>query len=159
MKIKKFKSDFYIGLFFLLLSIFIYLHSFNITITIHDAMGPRFFPQLVSICMALLSILLIVKSFSTHNHSSSYSKLNNIPKIIATVFILGCYSLLLNKIGFLILTPLYIFFQIILLLSKNEMKKLKNIIICLVISITIPIFLYFLFSRVFSIFLPLGILS
>ena len=48
------------GIFFLLFSIIIYTQSLKINVTVGDIMGPRFFPQLVSIIMGILSFILML---------------------------------------------------------------------------------------------------
>lgn len=145
------------GLFFMIFAIIMYQQSYNIVITVHDAMGPRFFPQLVSILMGILSIILIIASFNSNLESRK--KFENKSSLLTTIIILILYALFLEKIGFIILTTIYLFFQIILLLPKEYIKNRKYLLITGAVSIITPIFLYFLFYKVFSIFLPTGILG
>lgn len=151
-------KDLGVGIFFIIFSILMYWNSFKIVITVHDAMGPRFFPQLVSIILGILSIILIIKAFK-NNQEIEDKKFENIPSIIATILILLIYALLIEKIGFIIMTTLYLFLQILLLLPKNLLKNKKYITIAGTVSLFLPISLYFLFYNVFSIFLPTGILG
>lgn len=145
------------GLFFMIFAIVMYQQSYNIVITVHDAMGPRFFPQLVSILMGILSIILIISSFKSSLEPGK--KFENKSSLLTTIIILILYALFLEKIGFIILTTIYLFFQIILLLPKEYIKNRKYLLITGAVSIITPIFLYFLFYKVFSIFLPAGILG
>lgn len=50
------------GLVFLAFSIFMYAVSFSIQTSTADALGPQFFPQIVSIVMGVLSVVLIFGS-------------------------------------------------------------------------------------------------
>lgn len=79
--------------------------------------------------------------------------------MVGTFLILVCYALLIDKIGFIILTTIYLFLQILLLLPKDLLKVKKYIFITAVVSIIVPLSLYFLFYKVFGIFLPMGILG
>lgn len=96
------------GIFFLIFSIFIYLHSFKIVVTVHDAMGPRFFPQLISICLGILSIILIISSFNKKSEKEK-KETKNLSSMVGTFLILVCYALLIDKIGFIILTTIYFY--------------------------------------------------
>lgn len=145
------------GLFFMIFAIIMYQQSYSIVITVHDAMGPRFFPQLVSILMGILSIILIITSFNSSLESGK--KFENKSSLLITIIILILYALFLEKIGFIILTTIYLFFQIILLLPKEYIKNRKYLLITGAVSIITPIFLYFLFYKVFSIFLPAGVMG
>lgn len=146
------------GIFFMIFSILMYLNSFKIVITVHDAMGPRFFPQLISIVLGLLSLILIIKSFNS-KLEIKYKRFENIPSMILTILLLASYALLVEKIGFIIMTTFYLFFQILLLLPKELLKNKKYLIMTGTIALFIPVTLYYLFYNIFSIFLPVGILG
>lgn len=145
------------GIFFLLFSIIIYIQSLKIHITVGDIMGPRFFPQLVSIIMGSLSFILILISFKSKEKSEKIFE--NKSSLIMTLVILLIYAILLEAIGFIILTIVYLFIQILLLLPKEYLKDKKYLALTGIVSVITPIFLYFLFYKVFSIFLPAGILG
>ncbi|MEH1740617.1 MAG: tripartite tricarboxylate transporter TctB family protein [Fusobacterium varium] len=145
------------GIFFLLFSIIIYTQSLKINVTVGDIMGPRFFPQLVSIIMGILSFILIVASFKSEEKSGKIFE--NKLSMIMTLIILLMYAILLEIVGFVILTIFYLFIQILLLLPKEYLRNKKYLVITGFVAIITPIFLYLLFYNVFSIFLPAGILG
>ena len=120
-------------------------------------MGPRFFPQLVSIIMGILSFILIVASFKSEEKSGKIFE--NKLSMIMTLIILLMYAILLEIVGFVILTIFYLFIQILLLLPKEYLRNKKYLVITGFVAIITPIFLYLLFYNVFSIFLPAGILG
>ena len=62
------------------------------------------------------------------------------------------YYYLLKPVGFLITTPIYLFASFILFGYK---RKLKGAVIALIFSIAV----YFLFTKVFLVILPRGILG
>lgn len=69
------------------------------------------------------------------------------------------YALLVQTVGFIIMTALYLMAQILLLLPEKRLKSRKGIVITAVVSVVTPIFIYELFYRAFSIFLPTGLLG
>ena len=77
----------------------------------------------------------------------------------ATMAILFAYALLVQTVGFIIMTAFYLMVQILLLLPEKSLKSRKGILITAALSIVAPIFIYQLFYRAFSIFLPAGLLG
>ena len=82
-----------------------------------------------------------------------------ISRAAATIAILFAYALLVQTVGFIIMTALYLMAQILLLLPEKRLKSRKGILITAALSIVAPIFIYQLFYRAFSIFLPAGLLG
>ena len=78
---------------------------------------------------------------------------------VATLAILFLYAVLVDAIGFIIMTALYLFCQISLLLSKEALKSKKTLVVTGLVSVLTPVFIYYLFYYAFSIFLPTGILG
>jgi len=82
----------------------------------------------------------------------------NLP-LILTIVLLAGYFLLLEYVGFIILTTIYLFCQIFLLLPKGSIKNKRYLTIATIISIVAPVCIYMLFYKVFMIFLPAGLLG
>lgn len=161
------KKNLYSGIFFLLFSVFVYAESFNMTVSKADPMGPQFFPRVVAFTMAALSVLLFVKSAvelkkengKTRNSPDGKKKISvNLP-LLLTIGMLIVYPFLVQYIGFVILTAVYLFCQIFLLLPKGSIRVKKDLIIVLLVSILFPILVDLLFTKVFLIFLPTGLLG
>ncbi len=163
----KAKKDFYSGIFFLLFSIFLYVLSYAIKMTKADSLGPQFFPRLVALFMAILSIVVIVNGYKgmkeeknkeqsgSNQPSKAPEKIDKLSLLFSSILLIG-YALLIDTLGFMITSALYLFFQIYLI-SPPELLKKKNLVINGVISIVVPVALYFIFYRAFNIFLPTGI--
>lgn len=159
------KKNVYSGIFFFLFSVFLYAESYNMNISKADPIGPQMFPRIVAICIALLAVWQMIKngreqksavaadSKPTENH-----KKLNIP-ILLTIAILIVYPLLLESVGFIILTSLYLFCQIFLLLPKGSIRIKKEVITATAVAVLFSLLLYFLFNKVFQIILPAGILG
>jgi putative tricarboxylic transport membrane protein len=158
------------GVAFFAFSIFLYALSYQIKMTKADPIGPQFFPRLVALLIALLSILSIVRGISQIRERNMKSKrvANSDDKTKASykpnysflfsILLLIAYMLFIQKIGFILLSIVYLFFQIYLISPKEELKR-RNLIIYGIISVCVPIALYFVFYNAFNIFLPPGILG
>ena len=156
-----YKRDIVSAFIFIVLGVLIYAGSYSIIVTKADTMGPQFFPRLVAVCMIGLSIIQIIKSIMLHKKEKTETALNfkiN-KKVIISIIVLFAYALLVEKVGFLILTIIYVFIQIYLLLPQNKYKDKKTVIITSIVSVAAPVIIYFTFYEAFSIFLPPGILG
>ena len=115
---------------------------------IDNGLGAGFFPKLVCIILAILSIVMFIKSFKDKN-IYKFSK-NNKNTFIIIGLCIG-YLFLMEKIGYLLSTIIFSF-SVIITLDR------KNLIMNVIFSIIFPIGIYYLFSKVFNVSLPTGIL-
>lgn len=160
------RKDLYSGIFFFLFSILLYAESYAVKLSKADSLGPQFFPRMVAILMAALSILQVlrcIKKVSQKETTQSESAAGkgfswNLP-LLLTIVLLAGYFLLLEHVGFIILTTIYLFCQIFLLLPRGSIKNKRYLTIAATISILVPVSIYLLFYKVFMIFLPAGILG
>lgn len=160
------KKDLYSGVFFFLFSIFLYAESYAIKLSKADALGPQFFPRMVAIVMAVLSIIQMLRCIKKGRQKEAVQSESAVQKgfswnlpLALTIVLLAGYFLLLESVGFIILTTIYLFCQIFLLLPKGSIKNKRYLVIAATISILAPISIYLLFYKVFMIFLPAGILG
>lgn len=158
------------GVVFLGVSAFIYALSYQIHMTKADPIGPQFFPRLVALFMAVLSIVSIMRSLLRMREQGN--KVRNVPAgaesiklryapnyaFLFTILLLIGYMLLIEKVGFIPLSIVYLYIQIYLVSPREELQR-KNLVINGVISVIVPIALYYLFYHAFGIFLPPGILD
>ena len=156
------------GIFFLLFAVFLYAQSFAIKMSTSDALGPQFFPRMVVICMVVLSAIVIIKAVGTINQerqasgSEKSAKEKKIPwniPLLLTVALLIAYFLLIMSVGYIVLTAIYLFCQMFILLPRGAIRNIKYLAVVSATSILIPVGIYLLFYRVFMIFLPAGILG
>lgn len=155
----KFK-DLIAGAIFLCLSLIIYIGSNYIRVTKEDPLGPQFFPRLVAFSIAALSIVLIVKGAAQlrAGKQKKGKKPMDLKSFLLTSAILIAYMLLVDKVGFILVSVAYLFLQIILITPKEDLTK-RNYVIFGAASLVIPVGLYFVFYYAFNIFLPPGILG
>ncbi|RGZ01177.1 tripartite tricarboxylate transporter TctB family protein [Clostridium sp. AM58-1XD] len=156
------KRDIASGIVFFLLAVALYAGSYSIVVTTTDAMGPQFFPRTVAVMMGVLAAAQIVLNVRKPEMEGEKGEADtggfNI-RSITTIAILFLYAVLVQKVGFVVMTMLYLFGQIMLLLPEKRLKSGKSIVLTLIISVAVPVLIYQLFYHAFSIFLPTGILG
>ncbi|MEG2074375.1 MAG: tripartite tricarboxylate transporter TctB family protein, partial [Angelakisella sp.] len=82
----------------------------------------------------------------------------NIPLLLTIALLVG-YFLLIETVGYVVLTAAYLFCQMTILLPDGAVKNKKYLIPIVLTSVLIPSGIYFVFYRIFMIFLPAGILG
>ena len=151
------KRDIIIGGFFLALAVIVYISSFSIKKLVVSRIGSDFVPQLMAIVLAILSIILIIQALTTKttspNDTETPSRAHRF-SVAATFILIFFYLILLEPVGFLISSAVYLFFQFTVL-SPTKI----NIPLYGLLSISTSVLLYFLFVNAFSLFLPAGILG
>jgi putative tricarboxylic transport membrane protein len=139
--------------------------SFSIHASTAESLGPAFFPRVVAFCMAALSIGLIFKNIKALQKAKGKVETVTEKKpfkmnysLLFSALLLIAYMILVNTIGFIIMSIIYIFCQIILISAKEDLNK-KYYIIYAVVAVVTPIVLYYVFYNFLGVFLPTGILG
>ena len=154
------KKEILSGVIFFLIAVALYAGSYAIVVTTNDAMGPQFFPRTVAVIMGLLAVVQVAGGLKKEKKEQGDEGTGGFnERAAATIAILFAYALLVQTVGFIIMTALYLMAQILLLLPEKRLKSRKGIVITAVVSVVTPIFIYELFYRAFSIFLPTGLLG
>ena len=154
------KKEILSGVIFFLIAVALYAGSYAIVVTTNDAMGPQFFPRTVAVLMGLLAVVQVAGGQKKEKKEHGDGEKGSISiRAAATMAILFAYALLVQTVGFIIMTAFYLMVQILLLLPEKSLKSRKGILITAALSIVAPIFIYQLFYRAFSIFLPAGLLG
>ncbi|MCH3918850.1 MAG: tripartite tricarboxylate transporter TctB family protein [Spirochaetia bacterium] len=164
-----------VGIIFLVVSLLYIIGAINIrTFTPfgHTGLNSKSIPQTLGICMAVLSIVKIVKevkllSVSTvpddGKKSVEYVTLfgKKVPKIayalVLTVGLIALYIIFYRPIGFLLSSILFLV-ALTLFLCPVEKRTKKLILFVIVFSILFSWLVYFIFTTYFSMVLPKGIL-
>ncbi|MBP1933677.1 tripartite tricarboxylate transporter TctB family protein [Ammoniphilus resinae] len=159
-------GDIYASVFLIIASIVLYISTFSIKMLTVSRIGSAFVPQLVAIGIFIFSGILLRNSLKELKHRKSLENDGaeeggneesqiNYAGLISSVVLMIVYLLLLNSIGFLIMTTVYIVLQISILADKSEMNILKFFIIAAVSSLAV----YYIFRSIFHVMLPTGILG
>jgi putative tricarboxylic transport membrane protein len=165
------KSDIGIGVFLLLVSLFFFADSYNITqSTITAPMaGASFFPRVVSVLLAASSIYLITKALvqkkkARNDQITSVEKETtdqpqtgtpNEKAVLVMAVATTLYILIIPIVGYLVTT---IAFMSATSLYLGSIHKSHRWYVTVLVVIGISIMAFILFSTVLSVFLPRGIL-
>jgi hypothetical protein len=116
----------------------------------HEAqLGAAVFPRIVAILLAVVGVYISFRALE--KKSGAAIDINNAKKVFFSFLILLLYGLFLKKVGFIILTPVFIAALLFLM-------KFSNVVINLLTSILTTAGMYVIFRVLLSVPLPEGIL-
>lgn len=154
--------DFILGLIFLIIAVVIFALSFSLTAMANVGIGPAFYPRLIAILTAMTALSLMYQSYNKIKNEESSDKgksersepiLNaEVIKILVAMIV---YATLLRRIGYLIMTSVYLFTHFMIVTDKES----RRIPIFILVSIVISVVTYYGFRNIFSVLLPSGILG
>ena len=156
---KKFKQyqDVIAGVGFLLISAAYYSGSFFETSSLMKAeYGPDFMPKIYALLLAVLSVALIVtgirkaKTYAVPEGTQAFDPRSAVTVVLSLICI-AAYIFLIDVVGFLIASALYLFAQAWLLSQK------KNYGMLILFSVLGAVLVYLLFAKVIGLLLPKGI--
>lgn len=150
------KKNIGLGAFSIILGVAMYLASFGIRDFAAVGVGATFFPRLASLGFVILGALLILQVLRGPKplpEAKSPTKINY--SIVLSMVLLVIFLALLESLGYIICSALYIFFQILILAPEKK----KNYVLYGIISVTSSLATYLLFVRVFQVMIPSGILG
>jgi len=132
-----------------LFSLWFYLTSQAIPTGSITGMPPSFFPSFLAICLGVCSVSLLVKGIKDvlQGKPETSSQTKDGKTVLFLLGFLTLYVFLLNIIGFIVTTILYLT-AVMLLLKAGSIKKI------LLISVVITLGTYYIFGNLFNIPLP-----
>jgi len=153
-------GDIILSCIFIIISIIYYFETLKIKVLEISKYGAQLNPKIVALLLITISIGIFIgnikkikiMNFDTKQDKKE-SKINSF-KVILTLLAIFVYIFLLEKIGFIIATILYLFIQF-----NIFYKDSKKIILYLGISIITSFLIYYAFLKYFSLMLPRGILG
>jgi len=154
-------TNFWTGVGSILLAVVLYSASFDIKEMIATRVGASFLPRIVAGALTLLGAILVFGSLRCvaprparqQNHEERV--FGGLPAVLLSALLMCAYVGLMESLGFVLTSSIYIFLQI-LILAKEEKR---NYLAFILISIILPIAVYYLFVNVFKVMIPGGILS
>ncbi|WP_102347752.1 tripartite tricarboxylate transporter TctB family protein [Bacillus sp. Marseille-P3661] len=159
-------EDVIVGTFLLLFFTGMYIESSNIKTLTFASIGPAFMPKITSVCLIILSVILIAggvrkalnatssKEVIEQNEETPSTKNDNV-RVLLTLLSIIIYFLLLNPLGFVLSSILYLFSQMVLL-SKNSQRRY---VLFGIVSVVVSVSVYLIFRYVLYLLLPIGILG
>lgn len=142
------------GIVFIVLSIFIFIQSSNFqqTMITDNFVGAAFFPRVIASIMVVLSLILILGSVLDRNQKSvtTIFKIANMRMPFIVFIIIFIYTVLLDKLGFIVAT-------ILLNLVIFTILKYENRLLTLILSFGITLVIYQVFQKMLMVPLPSGI--
>ena len=159
---KEKRNDICSAVAFIAFAVFLFVGSYWIPPTTSDILGSRFFPRMIAFLMAFLAIIQLAGAISfvkkgreeISDKKEGKSGLNM--SLVLTVVALFTYYILVLQIGFTITSIIYLLCQSAILMSKDDFKNKKKVVILALVAIIVPIFINTIFWKVFSIALPAG---
>jgi putative tricarboxylic transport membrane protein len=149
------RTDIIGGAFWLAFSVFCAVLSYQLGLGRLNQPGPGFFFFWTAIVTAVLSAIVLLKGFKKEAAKEKREPViqkENIVKVILVLAALFCYALMVELIGFIILT----FLLFVFLLAFIEKKKWS---VSVLIGIAVTVLSYLLFETALQSQLPKGLLE
>ncbi len=159
--VKKY-GDLIAGSVIVIASIIIYLMTFTFKRLTVSKIGPAFVPQIMAISLGIVGLVVLINGVKqlklvAENQVEKKQEGDNIrvKAVVASLIAMFIYILLLESVGFIIMSAVYLFAQFFILMHKDD-RKFPRMIIA---SVSLSVIVYFLFVYAFQLRLPAGILG
>ena len=149
-------GDIVVGVFFMVLGALLIILAQALPKSKVMEIGPDFMPTVIgSVTFILAAILtfLSIKNFKMHGKELEHAEIPDCDykRVISSIILVLIYVFILQPIGFIISTLLYLMFQMV--------RDGKHIIRLAVINVVFTLAVFFLFRYGFKIVLPAGIFT
>ncbi len=141
--------DLFLGILSIVLLFIVFILSASFPEPHEAQLGAAVFPRIVVLVLAVVGVYIFAQAMGKKNNATV--DINNAQKVILSFFILLLYGLFLKKIGFIILTPIFIAVLLFLM-------RFSNVVINLLTSMLTTAGIYIIFKILLSVPLPEGIL-
>lgn len=144
------KRDFYLGLAFTVISVWLLLESQKIRRLRFDVLDNAFFPSMAATLMLIFSIGLIVQAlFSKETPTPIKFK----KPIRVSLFVISCvlYIVLMRWIGFVLSSILFTFASCLII---SWPFKIKMIVYSAIFSIATSVSIWYIFEKLLRLMLP-----
>ena len=164
--LRKYK-DVIAGGFVILLGAALYIASLSIKSLPMNLLKADFFPKMAACMFGFLGICLVmegVKSAKTFDENvegdekDGEDNASGTISMVATLALIALYIFCLEPIGFVLSTIVYLVAQMYILADAAHHSK-KDIVLFMVLSVITSVGIYQLFTKVFYLMLPIGILG
>lgn len=160
---KKYR-DVFCGCILILLAMGLYIASFGIKSVALNLIKADFFPRLDAALLAILGIVLAVTGLKKARQpqpagekEAPFWKNDGTVSMLETLGLIALYIFALKPAGFIIATFLYLMVQMFVLTPKEKRTR-RNMAVFVGVSLVTSFAVYFVFTKVFYLMLPAGIL-
>ena len=145
-------------------AVFVFSSSFFIKQTAVSKVGSDVFPKLIGGMLIVIGAVLLIGALGRwlscrRGEAAGVKKaceevVMDFAVVLTPVYIIG-YFLLMEPLGFILMTPVYLYLQIRALYVGKKM----NHALILVFTVVFTVIVYLIFRLAFNLFLPAGILA
>ena len=145
------RADLLIGVGLLAFAAFYFQQSFAITVGFAaDRLGPNFFPRLLALTLVACALALIGRSLRGRSDPAPLPPMR-VPLLVWTLGLTIAYALALQRLGYLIATPLYLA-ALVWLLGYRSPAGLAGT------ALGVTAALYLVFAQALKVLVPMGLL-
>ena len=162
MFVKKY-GDICVSIFFLVVGIFLIIGARSFPKSAVVEIGPDFMPTVIGVIIMILSAILLAQSLKGMKEAVAKAEAegpddSDYKRVLSSLILSLVYVFVLQPVGFIISTFVYLFGQIFVL-APDEKRTKKDIILYLIIDVVFVLVVFFLFRYGFKIVLPAGIFT
>ena len=152
-------GDIVVGVFFMVLGALLVI----LAQALPKSKVMDFMPMVIGVVTFILAAILTflsIKNFKMHGKELEHAEIPDCDykRVISSIILVLIYVFILQPIGFIISTLLYLMFQMVVL-SPDDERDGKHIIRLAVINVVFTLAVFFLFRYGFKIVLPAGIFT
>lgn len=156
-------GDIVVGIFFMALSAVMIAMARMLPKSKVMDIGPDFMPTVIGViafALAALLLFLSIKNFKLNAKEIENASIEDCDykRVLASIILVLVYVFMLQPIGFIISTLVFLLLQMLVLSPDDERGK-KDIIKLAVIDVIFTMVVFFLFRYGFKIVLPAGIFT
>lgn len=165
-------SDVFSGLFLLIVSVIMFFTTYSFKALTISKIGPDFMPKIIAVFIAVISVTISVSAYKKIRNSkklpppamieedaatleSELVEEKSYSSVLLSVALMAGYLILMPYLGFLIMTSIYLFLQMIVLSGKTN----RRLVVFIIVSIVSSAITYYIFRSIFYVMLPPGILG
>lgn len=152
-------GDFVVGIFFLIVAIAIYVMARALPASLMGGLGSDFMPKVLAVVTGVLAVLQIISGIQKMRtfvpEDQSEEDKPEYLRVLVTIVAFTLYVALMESVGFILTSIVYLFVQMCILATKEQ----RNYLMFAVIAIVFNVVVYFVFRNGLNVMLPAGILG
>ncbi len=156
-------GDIIVGIFFMVLSVVLIVAAKQLPPSAVMEIGPDFMPLVIGVFTFVLAAILTVMSIKNFKKNAESIDPDSLPKcdyvrVLASIILVLIYVFILQPVGFIISTLLFLLLQMFVL-SPDDERDAKHLVRLVIIDVIFTMIVFFLFRYGFKIILPAGIFT